>query len=191
MQLPVEDHLKLFSAQFLARALQESHPSHCHVLQDHGHRPMKHTLRSKVLDLVEPYLDVSRRGKVVPDNFNWVQTAIHTDIVADTVTRLNQNQILGNRPPQVDSSEQSLPRIVRSTLCQLRSGFCSRLQSFQHRIGGAMDDLCPECSLSAHTPEHLLKVRGQHSSQSNTGCYLKPATEAIAPFEPTCESVVP
>ena len=49
MELPVEDHLRLLSAQFLARALQPNHPSHLYVMQDQGRRNMKQTLHSKVL----------------------------------------------------------------------------------------------------------------------------------------------
>ena len=46
-ELPVKEHLHLLSSQFLARALQENHPSHHYVKQDQGPRPMKETLHSK------------------------------------------------------------------------------------------------------------------------------------------------
>ena len=52
--LPVEDHLRLLSAQFLAQALQPGHPSDDVVNLPPGLRQMKQTLRSKVGDLVEP-----------------------------------------------------------------------------------------------------------------------------------------
>ena len=184
LELPVEDHLKLLSAQFLARALQESHPSHRYVLQDRGRRPMKHTLRSKVLDLVEPYLDAN--GKVAPGDFHRVKNAIHTDVVADSVSRLSTNRLLAGRPLQIDPSEQRLPRIARSTLSQLRSGFCSCLQSFQFKIGGADNDLCPECMSFPHTPEHLFECASKPTNLTKESLWSNPW--AVANFLKTLPS---
>ena len=124
-ELPVSDHLRLLSAQFLARALQENHPSHRHVIRDKGRRSMKETLRSKCIDVVTPYLNES--GKIGLGDYPRVKTAIHTDIVAETIDHLGSSRVLNGAPPQVDKSETLLPRLVRSTLSQLRSGFCARL----------------------------------------------------------------
>ena len=157
MELPVEDHLRLLSAQFLARALQEGHPSHQHVTQDRGRRPMKETLRSKVIEEVQPYLNAN--GKVDAGDFPRVQRAIHTDVVAKTVDRLGGSRVLNRRPPPVDKSEATLPRLVRTTLSQLRSGFCARLKSFQFRIGGADDDLCPDCGTLTHDTNHVFSCQ--------------------------------
>ena len=48
-----------------------------------------------------------------------------------------------------------LPRPYRSTLSQLRSGYCSRLQSYLHRVGRAPSPACPDCGSAPHTTEHL------------------------------------
>ena len=133
MELPVKEHLRLLSSQFLARALQELHSSHQHVIQKRGPRPMKETLRSKCFDEVQPFLD--ERGKIPPGHYHPVKNALHTKIVAETINSLGVNRVLNRRPPLIDKSEVSLPRIVRVTLSQLRSGFCARLKSFQFRIG--------------------------------------------------------
>ena len=44
-------------------------------------------------------------------------------------------------------------------MSQLRSGFCSRLKSFQFRIGGAPDDLCPECGSKTHDINHIFNCQ--------------------------------
>ena len=68
---------------------------------------------------------------------------------------LAPNRVLGRNPPEIDSRENYLPRITRSTLAQLRSGFCSRLNSYQFKIGRSDSDLCPECGTTSHTSNHL------------------------------------
>ena len=162
LELPVENHMRLISAQFLARALQTNHPSHHHVKQDQGRRPMKQTLQSKVLDDVRPYLDAD--GNVAPGDFQRVKTAIHTDIVATTIGQLGSSRVLNARPPPIAKSETSLPRLVRTTLSQLRSGFCARLRSFQFRIGKEDNDLCPECGAHPHGTAHLFQC-ASHPTQ--------------------------
>ena len=43
------------------------------------------------------------------------------------------------QPPPIDSAEQLLPRSYRSALSQLRSDYCSKLQSYRHSVGWADD----------------------------------------------------
>ena len=65
------------------------------------------------------------------------------------------NKVLLGPPLEVDPSERLLPRPYRSTLSQLRSGYCSRLQSYLHRVGRAPSPACPDCGDVPHTTEHL------------------------------------
>ena len=65
------------------------------------------------------------------------------------------NKVLLGPPPEVDPAERMLPRPYRSTLSQLRSGYCSRLQSYLHRVGRAPSPACPDCGSAPHTTEHL------------------------------------
>ena len=46
-------------------------------------------------------------------------------------------------PPPIDLIEQLLPWSYRSALFQLRSGYCSRLQSYHHSVGWADDPTAP------------------------------------------------
>ena len=52
-------------------------------------------------------------------------------------------------PPKVDPSERLLPRTYRSALSQLRSGYCSRQQSYIHRV--APSPACPDFGSAPHT----------------------------------------
>ena len=172
MELPVENHLRLLSAQFLARALQENHASHQHVTQDRGRRPMKETLRSKVLDDVSPYLDAN--GKTAPGDLNRVNKALHTDAVARAIDQLGSSRVLNTKPPPIDKSESSLPRLVRTTLSQLRSGFCARLKSFQFRIGREDNDTCPECGTHSHDSAHLFNCQSRPTALSTESLWSNP-----------------
>ena len=126
-ELPVKEHLHLLSAQFLARALQEHHPSREFVTQDRGPRPMKETLRSKCIEDLRPFLD--ERGKIPNGHFPLVKKALHTKVVTHTIDSLGANRVLNRRRPLFDKSETS--RRVSSkdstSNSQLRSGFCAGL----------------------------------------------------------------
>ena len=67
------------------------------------------------------------------------------------------NRVIGGRPPEGDKRESYLPRLTRTTLAQLRLGFCARLQLYQHWIGVAPSDLCPECGTAPHSTNHILE----------------------------------
>jgi hypothetical protein len=84
---------------------------------------------------------------------------MHSAAVAKALCAAGPNEVLGRYPPNVHESEETLPRIHRCTLRQLRSGKCYRLQTFQHRIGKAANDLCPECGVASHTTAHIFNCR--------------------------------
>ena len=48
-----------------------------------------------------------------------------------------------------------LPRPVRTTLAQLRSGHCRLLKLYMARITTGVSDVCPECGVALHSVEHL------------------------------------
>ena len=119
-----------------------------------------------------PFLD--ERGKIPNSHFPYVKTALHTKIVTDTIDSLGVNRVLNRRPPLIDKSESSLPRIIRVTLSQLRSGFCARLKDFQLRIGKSTDDLCPECAHSPQNTQHLFECPSYPTRLEVTSLWLKP-----------------
>ena len=110
-------------------------------------------LRSKVIDDVAPYLEAD--GTISSDNFHQVKNKLHTDIVKKAICRANENRVLGRKAPPVHSNENHLPRVIRVTLSQLRSGHCARLRDFQFKIGKVTDNLYPNCLLDSQTVSHL------------------------------------
>ena len=148
--LPVKDHLSLLSAQYLASCLQPGHPSHATVTADSGPRAKKNTLQSefrpKITDLLV--------DGVIPD-IKEARTTLHTRAVREVIRGLGDNQVLGARPPPINEEEIDLPRSFRTTLAQLRSGYCSSLNSFRHRIGLSPTASCPSCHIVPHTVQHV------------------------------------
>ena len=64
---------------------------------------MKHTLRSKVIECVQPYL--GDNGLLARGSYNQVKNQIHTDVVHKTVRGFIPNRVLGSTPPALDKNE--------------------------------------------------------------------------------------
>ena len=97
-----------------------------------GPRKVKDTLSTKVGHLVEPFLQDS----IIPAaSFKDTINKIHTKVVSETISNYAPNRILNAVPPKVNKQETDLPRQYRTTLAQLRSGYCARLKDFQLRVG--------------------------------------------------------
>ena len=60
--------------------------------------------------------------------------------------------------------ESLLPRSVRITLAQLRSGHCWLLNSYNARITSGISDVCPECGVAPDSVEHLFNCQS-HPTQ--------------------------
>ena len=175
--LPVREHLKLLSSQYLVRALNPNHPSHPHVVEPPlpSQRQMKETLRSKCWSAVE---DILQDGIIRPEKVKEAMKSIHIQIVSDTVDAFNPNRVLGTIPPLIHPSESSLPRTTRTVLAQLRSGFCARLNDYRHRIGGTDTDLCPDCSNATHSTSHLFSCTANPTNLSTTDLWENPRLAA-------------
>ena len=108
--LPVDDHLQLLSRQFLATSLQRDHPSFDVVSKPQGPRNLRHTLTSRHLPAVQPFL---RGGVMPPERHRETLTDLHTSAVAVAVNSLDArpNRILNARPPAIHCSASSLPLI--------------------------------------------------------------------------------
>ena len=81
--------------------------------------------------------------------------AVHTKSVTESITKLEPNFVLKDKPPDIDKSESTLPRKVRSGLARLRSGYSRILQSYLHRLDESTPNVCPDCSAPDHTTSHL------------------------------------
>ena len=59
---------------------------------------------------------------------------LHTRAVQAAIRSRRINGVLEEAAPEVDQAEINLPRVARTTLAQLRSGYCSALETFKNRI---------------------------------------------------------
>jgi hypothetical protein len=122
----VSEHLSMLCAQYLASCSSPSHPSHDLIQLPSGPRtnnqgrPMKETLVSKFGHVVSPLL--TDDGIIPAVSQKRAKTVIHTEAVRASIAAIGVNPVLGTVPPPIQSSEESLPRIFRTTLAQLRSG---------------------------------------------------------------------
>ena len=150
--LPVDPHLSLLSSKFLVRYLVPSHPSHTVVTSPSGSRNKKHTLQSRFLPSVQPYLN---NGTLHPDIYKPTVQSLHTAAVSAVISSRPPNRVLMEPAPPIAEEEQTLPRSYRTTMSQLRSGFSPALNSYLERVGRSPDDLCPSCRGAPHTTAHL------------------------------------
>ena len=152
--LPLQHSLALRCQQFLAGALRTDHPSHAVVSAYSGPRSMKYTLQSRFLPSIGHLV---QDGSIPHADYPAALRDLHTRAVADSVSSMGPNRVLGVRPPLVDPSELELGRAQRTSLAQLRSGHSSRLNSFLHRVGRAPSPECPDCHLEDHTVHHIFE----------------------------------
>ena len=149
--LPVQNHLSLLCSQHLATCLQPGHPSYTTVSADPGPRwYMKKTLQSKFGDQVLRYCI---NGAV--QDPKEARELLHTEYVASAIRARRENRVLNTQAPDIADEEVSLPRQYRTALSQLRSGHCSALNAFKHRIGVSQTYTCPSCHHSTHDTPHL------------------------------------
>ena len=163
--LPIHTKLSLLCGQFLAGTRHHRHPSFGLAGELPSPRTngkiMKEFLASKVGHLVAPFIE--HDGTI--RNPKLAKKRIHTAIVDQHSRTQCPNRVLGHKPPAVNHKvERRFPIQHRKLLSQLRSGFCLRLQDYQHRLGNALNDLCPECALQPHSVGHLFRCRSHPSN---------------------------
>ena len=82
---------------------------------------------------------------------------IHTKIVQQHIQNIPDNKILKTKAPEIDRSEDTLPRSTRVLLAQLRAGKSPFLLAWKHKINPTKynSPLCPLCGMSEHNTEHI------------------------------------
>ena len=149
--LPIKEHSDLLCTQYLAKCQDPSHPCHNSTSNTTAPRSMKHNLSSKYAN------KLSSSTSHLPTDATLKQQlrSIHTTIVDETLNQLPPNRLLNTQPPPISKQEAILPRCSRTLLSQLRSGFCSKLNSYQNIIKPHIPNTCPSCNTSPHDVPHL------------------------------------
>ena len=165
----------MLCAQFYARTMQPSHPSHAVVTRPSGPRDIKLTLAKRFHPFVQQCLV---NGILPEDRYKSTIKDIHSVVVGFTIDSYDTNPVLRTIPPEVNKSEQKLCRPIRATLCQLRSGWCKDLHSYKYRIGLSDSPSCPSCHSADQTVEHLFECAAFPTNLCVLDLWLRPLTMA-------------
>jgi len=105
---------------------------------------------------------------------NYGTRFLHTAIVSGTIENLDRNRVLNTRPPRINQDEKTLPRKTRSSLAQLRSGWCHHLNSYKAKINPTEPDICPDCGSSPHDVKHLFNCPNHPTNLKEIDLWKKP-----------------
>ena len=151
--LKVKEHSELLSGQYLARCLEPGNVCHPITTRSIPERQMKETLYTRHRNTVELMMVKNYRKATLQ--------ALHTAAVVKAVQCHERNVVLDGRPPPISNSEKELTRKERSTLAQLRSGYCRLLGSYKSRIKkDANLDVCADCGTTPYDVKHLFVLPG-------------------------------
>ena len=141
-------------AQNLASALRPTLPSHAIVTRPSGPQTQRKTLQSNFLAKISAYPTIN----IIPiDEYEQIYKKIRTQAVQEVICIQPPNPIIQTQPTTVDPMEKTLPRVHRTALSQLRSGFSKALNSYQSRLDPSKNGACPDCSSGASpTTNHLV-----------------------------------
>ena len=184
--LKVGEHLKMICSQFLATCLQPHHASFPIVTADSGPSRKKQSLQSGFSDQVN---DLLVDGCIT--DIKVARKTIHTRAVRAAIGSRRPNGVLSDSAPDVDVAEMDLPRGTRTSLAQLRSGYCSALNSFKNRIGTSPTALCPCCRQAEHTTQHLFSCPAHPTSLSPLDLWLRPRETADYLIDWSCFDRIP
>lgn len=132
---------------------------------------MKETLSSRFHPKISRFLI---NDALPPATYKSVLSTLHTNAVSQYTRSCEPNDLLNAHPPDIDPSELTLPRSYRCTLSQLRSGHCSRLNSYLHSIGASPSPTCPSCNLAPETVQHLFSCASNHTDLSLIDLWTQP-----------------
>ena len=134
-------------------------------------RDKKKTLQSRFNDDLSPHLV---NGSLAQGTYPLVKKALHTKFVSQAIDAQDNHPLLNQPTPKVNVTEKSLPRHYRSTLSQLRSGHCSNLANYLHRVGRSNSPSCPQCNNGDQDVHHLFNCPSTHTDLNVHDLWLRP-----------------
>ena len=148
--MKVRPHCEMLSKQFLLSTQLQDHPNPVNLNDPPPPRQMKQTLASKFGEEIKDLTTPNMPDKVYKAKLKH----IHTTSVRNMLNSMADNKVLNCPPPPIQDSEKDLPRVTRTTLAQLRSGYSNCLNSYKARLNPNHTDKCPRCP-ATHTTNHL------------------------------------
>ena len=85
---------------------------------------------------------------------------------------MKDNIVLNNRPPHIKDEKPLLSRRQRTTLSQLRSGHCNRLNSYKKRQTDSPS--CPDCGMDPQDVPHLFDCTSHPNDILSVNLWDKP-----------------
>ena len=147
--LTLKAHTEMLVEQFLAGSYQ-SHRADHETTSSTSLCPMRPTLNDTYRDHVKQH--TNNKEQLNRKEYKNALKSIHRHKVH---TQLNKDsKQLGTLPPQI--AEQTLSRIPRIRLAELRTGYCPLLSSYLSRICNNVDNRCSKCDLAPHDVNHIL-----------------------------------
>ena len=152
--VPLEVNCKLIASQFATACRKAMHPCHSTVFERHPEeREVKQSLRG--------FLNKELEDLDLPDSIS--RKELHKVYTERAIGKYNDNKILKRRPPlspdEVAEKEKTLSRKEEVLLCQLRSGYCSKLNGFKASLNNTIPDRCRKCCKETETCEHFMSCQ--------------------------------
>ena len=163
--LQVEDHLNLLSAQYLVQYLDTENVCQHITKMDLRPREMKETIFTRHYQTVLPLIAKNRKD---------ILQTLPTSCVNIAIDNMKDNRVLNNRPPPINDEETLLSRRQRTTLSQLRSGHCKRLNSYNKRLKQSDSSSWPDCGMDQQGVTHLFDCTAQPNDMSPANLWDKP-----------------
>lgn len=152
MILPIKDHTEMMAKQQTLRCFHPDHPNHELTRHENPPRQIRRNAFTKYgQELIQHVPPSGLTAKLIQRG----TTNIHTHTVNNSIRSYLPNKVLDRPPPLVNIEEKHLPRNTRTTLAQLRSGWCKRLNSYLSRIDNTITDNCPDCGATPHDVVHI------------------------------------
>ena len=171
--LTVKKHNVLLTKQFLIACYQPSHPNHHIVLNDPPPRRIRQDLTTYNSDIIHLIPSITDTLSV-----REAQNTLHNAIVATARDELSHNKVINRHPPPTADSERQLPRVTRTILAQLRSGWSNFLNSYRARIIPGTQDSCPSCNQTPHDTLHIFSCPAKPTALRPVDLWLNPTMTA-------------
>ncbi|KAL1446099.1 hypothetical protein WDU94_005492 [Cyamophila willieti] len=168
--LPVRKHNNLLSQQYLLRCKTSNHPCNTVI-----HKALPPRTIRKMLKEDEILTDGTTPGNDISEqDYKIGLQIIHRNAINEAIINYTPNRVLNTPPPEIAKEEKSLPRKTRTTLAQLRSGWCQLLNSYQNKINNEIADTCPSCGVGPHDVQHLFSCTAKPTHLTTTDLWSHP-----------------
>ena len=171
--LTVKKFNELLTKQYLIACYLSTHPNHGTVIKN----PPPRCIR---LDLTIYKPDITHLTPTMVDlrSVREAQDSLHQTTVTTAKNQLSHNRVINRHPPPVSDTERRLPRVTRTNLAQLRSGWSNTLNSYRARIIPGTSDSCPSCNKAPHDTVNIFNCPAKPTALQPIDLWLNPIITA-------------